>query len=58
MTKQLKQITAIAVALPPEKRSLLRVASYCQLRGLFKPRDTEVEAALRSALTGLQHERV
>jgi len=55
---QLKQITTIAVALPVEKRAVLleRVASYCRMRGLYRPDDAEIDAALRSALTGLVHE--
>jgi len=48
--QQLRQITAIAVALPVEKRSLLlqRIAAYCQMRGLFHADDREVDAALHS----------
>jgi hypothetical protein len=53
---QLKQITAVAMALPIEKRGVLlqRVASYCRLNGYFRPSDAQIDLALHSALTGLQ----
>jgi uncharacterized membrane protein len=55
---QLQRITAAAEPLPPEKRSvfLQRLMAHLEARGVYRrARDDDVEAAVHTALRGLQH---
>ena len=55
---QLKFVTAVCTPLPPDKRSLFlqRMTAFLEVRDLLRhPSDDDLEAACRSALTGLMH---
>jgi len=55
---QLRALTEAATPLPPDKREtfLRRVAAYLEVRGVYHhARDCDVEAAIRSSLSGLVH---
>jgi hypothetical protein len=55
---QLRALTEAATPLLPDKRAvfLSRVAAFLEMRGVYHhARDCDVEAAIRSALSGLVH---